>query len=134
MALVTIKRSTEWLNNFRDVHIFIDGIEYAALKNGQQKVLFLPEGEYEIEAKFNWLGSRKKRIKIADGDYSFLQVKGNKLTTVTNMTAVVAVPVYFTYVLPYTGLFLTLGTAILLCLAYVLLYGNKYLEIEKVSP
>ena len=134
MALVTIKRSTEWLNSFRDVHIFIDGLEYAALKDGQQKVLYLPEGEYEIEAKFNWLGSRKQRIKVSDGDYSFLKVRGNKLTTFSNMTAVFAVPVYFAYVLPYTGLFLTLSTAILLFLAYVLLYGNKYLEIEKVSP
>lgn len=134
MALVTIKRSTEWLNSFRDVHIFVNGVEYAALKDGQQKVLYLPEGEYEVEARFNWLGSRKQRIKVVDGDYSFLQIKGNKLTTATNLTATLAIPAYFAYVLPYTGLFITLGTAILLCLAYVLLYGNKYLEIEEVNP
>ncbi len=133
MALVTIKRSTEWLNRFRKVHVYVDGNEYTTLKNGQQKVIHLPEGEHEIEARFNWLGSRKKQIMIVDGEYSILEVKGNKLTTITNATAISVLPVYILYVLPYTGLFMTLSTAILLYLFYILMYGNRYLEIHKVQ-
>ena len=133
MALVTIKRSTEWVNRFRKVHIYVDGIEYTTLKNGQQKVINLPQGKYDIEARFNWLGSRKKQVMIVDGEYSILEVKGNKLTTITNATAISVLPVYVLYVLPYTGLFMTLSTAILLYLFYILMYGNRYLEIHKVQ-
>lgn len=133
MALVTIKRSTEWLNRFRKVHVYVDGKEYTTLKNGQQKVMHLPEGEHEIEARFNWLGSRKKQVMVVDGEYSILEVKGNKLTTITNATAISVLPVYILYVLPYTGLFMTLSTAILLYLFYILMYGNRYLEIHKVQ-
>jgi hypothetical protein len=133
MALVTIKRSTEWVNRFRKVHIYVDGIEYTTLKNGQQKVINLPQGKYDIEARFNWLGSRKKQVMIVDGEYSILEVKGNKLTTITNATAISVLPVYILYVLPYTGLFMTLSTAILLYLFYILMYGNRYLEIHKVQ-
>ena len=133
MALVTIKRSTEWVNRFRKVHIYVDGIEYTTLKNGQQKVINLPQGKYDIEARFNWLDSRKKQVMIVDGEYSILEVKGNKLTTITNATAISVLPVYILYVLPYTGLFMTLSTAILLYLFYILMYGNRYLEIHKVQ-
>ena len=133
MALVTIKRSTQWVNRFRKVHVYVDGIEYTTLKNGQQKVINLPQGKYDIEARFNWLGSRKKQVMIVDGEYSILEVKGNKLTTITNATAISVLPVYILYVLPYTGLFMTLSTAILLYLFYILMYGNRYLEIHKVQ-
>ena len=70
---------------------------------------------------------------IVDGEYSILEVKGNKLTTITNATAISVLPVYILYVLPYTGLFMTLSTAILLYLFYILMYGNRYLEIHKVQ-
>lgn len=133
MALVTIRRSTEWLNSFRNLHIYIDGRELATLRSKEQKIIHMPEGEHEVEARFNWLGSKKKQIVIADGEYSILEVKTRKLTTITNATAISVLPVYIFYVLPFTGLFMTLSTAILLYLFYILMYGNRYLEVDKVQ-
>lgn len=135
MASVTVKRSSEWLHKLRDVHIIVDGVDFARLKNGERKVINLPEGDHHIQAKMSWFGSKKVDFQLREGGYTSFHVKGYKHAKLTRVTTACIAPFYFIFLLPYTGFYLTLGSAVLLYLLYMLAVGrHKYLEIENVSP
>lgn len=135
MARVTIKRSSEWLHKLRNVHVIVDGVDFATLKNGERKVINLPEGKHHIQAKMSWFGSRKLDFKLTNGGYTSFYVKGYKHAKYTSMASVFVAPVYLLLLMPFAGFYLAIGSAIILYLMYMLFVGrHKYLEIENVSP
>lgn len=135
MASITIKRSAEWLNKLRDVHIIVDGVDFTTLKSGQRKVINLPPGEHEIQAKMSWFGSKKTRFTLKDSKYTSFHVKSFKHAKYTQVTTACIAPFYFIFLVQYAGFYATIASAVLLYFAYMIFLGrHKYLEIEDVSP
>jgi|GEM_PF-6241230 len=132
MARMTVQRQADKINNLRKVHIIVDGVDFVALNNGEKKVINLPPGVHEIEAKMSVFGSRKKLVTLSDsGDFS-LQVKSHKHADFANVTMACITPIYLLALIPYTGVVLTAASALLLYMLYMMVIGrHRYLEIIK---
>ncbi len=136
MSLLTVRRSFEQIIPNKKVNILIDGVDFANLSNGQSKVLHLPPGEHDIEAKMKWLGSKKQTFVIKEDGYASFsfKVKSNKRVRATNIATASLIPILIFLLIPYTGLYFSLLILSLVYLSFYLLVGRKnYLEIEKVA-
>ena len=64
MAKMTIERSSEWINKFRDIGIYLDGKKLDVIANGEIKSFDLSPGRHSIYSKIDWITSRELTFDI----------------------------------------------------------------------
>lgn len=65
---ITIKRPKSKTYDESKYRIYIDGQKVATLQENQLQEIEINGSSITIEAKFNWVGSKKLNLKVSNGD------------------------------------------------------------------
>lgn len=84
MAIIIVKRKTNYAGYFRSYQIILDGINVGTIKNGETKEFETTSGGHNIQSKVDWFASPelslilseedKKEITIGDSEYGWLLI------------------------------------------------------------
>ena len=66
MAKLTIERSGEWINKFRDIGIYLDGEKLDVIANGEVKEFEITPGQHSIYSKIDWVMSRELTFNVSE--------------------------------------------------------------------
>jgi len=78
MAIIKIKRTSEFNNLWRDYKIIIDGKEVGTIANGETRDFVTTVGQHTVSAKIDWCSSPDFSIDIKENETKFLKVGGFK--------------------------------------------------------
>jgi hypothetical protein len=78
MAVIKIKRTSEYNNLWRDYKIYIDGKEVGTIANGKTRDFVTTAGQHTISAKIDWCSSPEFAIDIKENETKILKVGGFK--------------------------------------------------------
>ena len=136
MPTLSIQRSSEYVNRFRDIQILLDGKKIGAVANGGIATFEIPAGTHTVQAKIDWAYSPAVSIEVAEGESCTLHLagfKGSKWIMPVAITASIAAFLIDKYVHLSLSLFVTIPLVI--GMVYILTLGRKkYLSLTHVSP
>lgn len=66
MALLVIKRNSEYVNKLRKIGIYVNSVKTDEISDGETIALELPNGTYTIKAKIDWCSSNLLTINMYD--------------------------------------------------------------------
>ena len=78
MTKIIIKRSSEYLNKFRNYKLYIDDKEIATVANGKSITLDVAAGNHSIYAKIDWCSSPTLSFDIREAEIKTFKVSGYK--------------------------------------------------------
>jgi len=78
MPTIQIKRTSEYINRFRDYQLYLDGVKVGAVANGQTQTLEVTPGRHTLEAKIDWCSSPEIAFDIAGDETRTFEVSGFK--------------------------------------------------------
>ena len=68
MGKITLTRSNEYINRYREYGIYIDGIKAGVIRNGETRDFDVAPGMHTIYAKIDWCSSLTRPFYINDDD------------------------------------------------------------------
>lgn len=71
MPTIKIQRSSEYANRFRNMLLFLDGVEVAKIANGVTIELEVEKGVHTLIAKIDWATSNEVQFEIKEQTLSF---------------------------------------------------------------
>jgi len=71
MPTIKIQRSSEYANRFRNMLLFLDGVEVAKIANGETIELEVEKGVHSLRAKIDWATSNEVQFEINEQTLSF---------------------------------------------------------------
>lgn len=74
MALLKISRSDEYANRFRNIRLYLDGIQLGVIKNGETKEFEIAHGNHFIKAKIDWCSSNTVSFHINEYETKLLSL------------------------------------------------------------
>ncbi|MES2560676.1 MAG: hypothetical protein V4590_13105 [Bacteroidota bacterium] len=77
MATLTISRTRQFINYFRNYKILINGQEITQLEYGEHKNLTLAAGTHTIKAKIDWTSSETYEITLTEHETQTLEIGCN---------------------------------------------------------
>lgn len=77
MAIVTISRTHQFINRFRNYKILVNGKEITRLEYGESKQLDLTAGTHSIKAKIDWVSSEEYKITLEEHETQNLEIGCN---------------------------------------------------------
>ncbi len=80
MPTLKITRPAEWMNIFRDYHIYLDNRKVGAISNHSSQALEIEPGTHELQFKIDWCSSPKFRFKAMENEEKKVQVSSFKGT------------------------------------------------------
>jgi len=66
-ATIVVKRTSQFMNKFRSIQIYIDGRQVGIVKDGQSVSFRVASGRHEVYAKIDWQTSRPLDLAVEPG-------------------------------------------------------------------
>ena len=134
MKSLQLKRTNEFVNFFRDYHVYVDGKKIGAISNGQLKKYKIPEESKQLVLKIDWCSSNI--FDISSKENPVLLVGSNSfLKKVIIIGCIISAPLL---ILSFIGIdeklehLYLIMIPLLLFFIYFLTFGRKkYLILEK---
>lgn len=67
-AYIEIARKSQWVNAWRTFNILLNDVQVGTVKDGENVVLEIEPGEYELRLTIDWCGSDRLPVTIAEGE------------------------------------------------------------------
>ena len=68
MATLQVFRTSEYVNRFRNIRIYLNDKKIDVIANGETSTLNISEGSYTLQAKIDWCKSNKIFFKIDENE------------------------------------------------------------------
>jgi len=68
MAVINIRRSSEYNNRARDYHLYLNDKKIGSIANGESKDFTIPSGGHKLVAKIDWCSSPEINFQINDAE------------------------------------------------------------------
>jgi hypothetical protein len=68
MSKLKITRKSSMIYSVRDIKVFIDGQLIGTLSDGETREFTIPEGDHNLQAKFDWRGSKMIPVALSVND------------------------------------------------------------------
>jgi hypothetical protein len=135
MSSITIQRSREYNNRFRNFRIFIDDREVGKVGNGEAKTFNVTPGRHRVMAKIDWCGSEEVEVDVQEHETRILAVSGfrygNWLMPLSSGIIALHFILQMTLDFSYT---IVLVLPVFLFLFYLVTFGRKkYLRVAAIS-
>ncbi|WP_207492060.1 hypothetical protein [Aridibaculum aurantiacum] len=136
MATITIIRTNEYLNYFRNYGVYLDGKKIGTIANGQTMNYDVTPGQHSLVTKIDWCSSPIQTFHITEGETKIFKVGGfkygNWLLPAAILLIVLAYFVLDTFLLSNLAIVAMLP---LFFLTYYITAGRKnYLQLAEVQP
>jgi hypothetical protein len=135
MATIKLQRTSEYVNLYRDYHIYLDGEKIGTLSNGKTKEFETTDGQHSLIAKIDWCSSPTLTFYVDKLKTKHIKVGGFKYSNWTMIIGFLLLVLGF--VLNYLfdnewSIFLPIP-AFLLLIYYFTLGKNKYLTLKELN-
>ena len=135
MATIKLQRTSEYVNLYRDYHIYLDGEKIGTLSNGETKEFETTDGQHSLIAKIDWCSSPTLTFYVDKLKTKQIKVGGFKYSNWTMIIGFLLLVLGF--VLNYLfdnewSIFLPIP-AFLLLIYYFTLGKNKYLTLKELN-
>jgi len=133
MAMISITRTNEFTNRYRDYRIFIDGRFAGVIANGETKDFATTAGTHTVIAKIDWCSSEEITVHFSNGETKDFAVGGNKKAGLLTRISGAAISLHFLAKLLFDIDFLiVLVIPALFLLFYYITWGRKkYLSLAE---
>ncbi|MCD8501947.1 MAG: hypothetical protein LRY71_10060 [Bacillaceae bacterium] len=65
---LTLSRTSQFFNKARKFKIFLDNVHVEDIRDGEEIVIPITEGEHEVYIKLDWARSKVYKFRMKDGD------------------------------------------------------------------
>lgn len=135
MAILSIKRSSEWMNKMREVELYLDGRKIGVIQDGETKEFEVEAGEHTLKSKIDWCASKTITITAVEGAPKHIEVSGFKRGKYIMPLALLVCVLHLAIGGKWNAeplYFLILMLPFLFYMVYYLSLGrNKYLRLEE---
>ena len=135
MAIIRLKRTSEFNNRMRDYKIFIDGQQVGRIANGETKDFPATEGQHTVTAKIDWCSSPDILVDINENQTKNLKVGGFRYGQILMPFGLGLIVLHF--ILSNFADFentIFLVTPLFILIFYYLTIGRKkYLTLEEIN-
>lgn len=135
MAILYLRRTSEYLNRWRRFSIYIDGKQIGLIGNGETREFNIPPGQHSVYSKIDWCSSQALSFSIKENEVLAFKVGGFKYgywlmpTGLAILVLSLAANILFDF-----GYLFYLVIPIFLLLVYYLTIGRKrYLTLEEIK-
>lgn len=137
MATITVERSNEYLNYFRAIKIYIDGVYVGDVANGNKASFEVPEGEHTVRAKIDWCSSEEHTMTVMNDSEQTLKLTGFKgykyLSVIALLFVVLLLIDEDLSVVWIKQLSIALGVICFMWFLYIFTIGrNRYLTLKQM--
>ena len=134
MATLTIQRSSEYLNRFRNIEILVDGKRAGKVANGDSLQVEVPTGTHAIQARIDWATSNSVDLTASEGEAYFFQLAGFKgAKWFIPVALLLTIGTWAIDYLLEVSISLFISIPILLFMVYILTVGRKkYLTLTPI--
>lgn len=136
MPQLTIKRTKEWNNSFRDIDIYINGESIGSVWNGKTKSFNLKPGIIELTAKVDWCSSQVISIDLKNNEevnFELSSYKFGKYITLIMLILILVFNLLNSQGVNYTEYLLLVILPLSLYMVHFLTFGRKhYLRLRKL--
>lgn len=73
-AKLTVKRTDQYANKVRKIHLYLDGKKVYDIANGETKTFEIPAGTHHIYAKIDWCKTPAFTLNLAAGQEKTLEL------------------------------------------------------------
>ncbi|MEI2738519.1 MAG: hypothetical protein V9F01_07025 [Chitinophagaceae bacterium] len=133
MAILKVKRKSEWINRVRNIGIYLDGVRLGTVSNGETAEFEIAEGAHQLKAKIDWCRSNEESFTVSAGETYSIIVSAFKYANV-----IIGAELFFLFthiILKNTqgiGYIIWFAVPFFLCNVYYATIGyNKYLLIKE---
>lgn len=125
---ITIKRPKSKIYDESKYRIYVDGQKIATLQENKTLEIEVNDSSITIEAKFNWVGSKKLNLIVSDGD--IIEFLPNTLFTKASIILVAPIAILWVIIKNFENLwfkwiFGTLLAVDLFLIIYILLIARR---------
>ena len=135
MALIRIKRTSEYINKLRNIDIFIDGKKVGKIANGEIKDFPTSTGNHKLLAKIDWGTSPEIIVNLKENQLINLELGTFKYGKHLAPISIGLIPLH--YILKYLfdiNYSIILLVPFFLLLVYYLTIGRKkYLTLKQIN-
>lgn len=130
MAVIRVKRSSEYINAIRVYEVLIDGVSVGTIRNGETKEFPVSAGRHSVVAKIDWCSSPEVVVDVDEGQTVDLKVGGFKYSQVL-MPIALGLVVLLLFALEYVIYFVV--PVVLLLVYYTTIGKRKYLTLYELN-
>jgi hypothetical protein len=94
MALLVVKRNSEWMNRFRNIELELDGKPLGNIGNGETKEFDVPAGNYTFCGKIDWCSSPEIELELNENETTNVGLSGFGGARFLSLTRFISIPVF----------------------------------------
>ena len=135
MTKLIIKRSSEFINRFRNIDLYLNEERIGIINNNETKVFEIEAGKHSLRSKIDWYGSKPLIFNIDTNETKEINLTGYKCSTLIILILLISSILYFIFGAADNFqpiLFFLLISPFGLYFLYQLTLGkDKYLKLEE---
>ncbi len=133
MARLIVKRKSRWINNMRNIGLYLDDHKIGTIANGDMEEFTVTGGQHTLKAKLDWCGSNKHSFTISDNETYTVAVEPYKYanTLLAIEMGLLAVHLIARYFYGIVFIFWLIIPFFMVSLYYTSFGYNRYLVIKE---
>ena len=140
MPKITIIRPNEWVNQAKQIDVFIDGERAGRIGIDQTAHFDLSVGKHKVELKNKWCGGSKPLpINLSENGDRVFEISSNQHTLIIVPSLLIIASILYhgaVYILALSPPFLydILGLALVFLSLFIPFYNRHYMQLKEAEP